>query len=263
MVVLTALTGVATGVDAVHGNGHSFVGLATDGAQRHSAGGEPPYDFGRRLHLFQGDGLVVVAEVEQATQGAQLLTLIVNEVGELLKRLVVLGLGGLLQGGDGLRVVHVILAMHPPLVVASRVQRTVETWKGRAVAVLVALDCLGLNNLQPHALNAGRRPCEVAVDDLLIKSHCFKNLGPTVALHSGDTHLRHGLEQALVHGLDEVFLGVFRGHWYRHGAMLHHVGNGLECKVRVDGRRAIADQKAEVADLARLARLHDQPNTGP
>jgi len=44
-------------------------------------------------------------------------------------------------------------------------------------------------HLQPHALDAGRRPGEIPVDDGLIEADRLENLGAAIALNGRDTHL--------------------------------------------------------------------------
>ena len=122
VVILAALAGVAAGADAVHGDGHGFVGFAADGTQRNGAGGEPLDDFHRRFNLVKGNGLRAGLEFQQAAQGCHAAALVVDFAGELAIGGRVVGAGGVLQPGDGFGVPLVELAVAPPLVLAAHIQ---------------------------------------------------------------------------------------------------------------------------------------------
>jgi hypothetical protein len=51
--VFAAFAGVGAGTDAVHGDGESFVGFLTDGAEGHGAGGEALDDLGGGLDFIE------------------------------------------------------------------------------------------------------------------------------------------------------------------------------------------------------------------
>ena len=53
-----------------------------NGAEAHRPGTEPPDDGTDRFDLLQGDGLVLVLELEQATQGTEPLALVVDQIRE-------------------------------------------------------------------------------------------------------------------------------------------------------------------------------------
>ena len=66
------------------------------------------------------------------------------------------------------------------------------------------------------------------------------------------------LDDALVGGLDVVLHGLSRGRCRAEAAPADQVGQRLERQVRVDRAGAVADQQAEVVDLARVAGFDDQ-----
>src|SRR5581483_9628678 len=76
--VFPALSGVGAASDAVHGNGESFVGFLTDGAEGHGAGGEALDDFFRGLDFVERDWFRGGFDLEQAAKSAELAVLIID-----------------------------------------------------------------------------------------------------------------------------------------------------------------------------------------
>ena len=64
-------------------------------------------------------------------------------------------------------------------------------------------------HVEADALDARGGAGEIFVDQLLVQADGLEDLRAAIALQGGDAHLREGLQQALVDGLDEVLLGVF------------------------------------------------------
>ena len=167
--VLPSLTGVGAGADAVHGDGEGFVGLGGDGPVRHRPGGESPHDLRDGLDLVDRHRWPSVrAEPEQASQRRQALGLRVHERGVLLEHVVAARSCGVLQLVHGARVEQVVLAVAAPLVLAADLDLEVA---GHAGALpegsLVTFGDFGchLGGVDPS--EAGRRPGEVAVDEVL------------------------------------------------------------------------------------------------
>ena len=259
--VLAALAGVAAGADAVHGDGHGLVGFLTDGTEGRGAGGEPPDYLLGRLHLVQRHRVAAGLEIQQTAQGGKLATLVVDRLAELLVRLPVIGAGGVLELGDGVGVPLVDLAVAAPLVSPTGVQVQGCVNLVLREGKVVPLQLLFLHHLQADALDAGRSPGEVLVDKVLVQAHGLENLGALVALHGGNAHLGHDLEQALFVGLDEVLDGVV---WLGpvQFATVGQVLNGGQSQVGIYGTGAIAQQQAEVVNLAGFARFHYQAHPG-
>ncbi len=183
MVVLAAFAGVAATLDPVHGYGQGLVRLAADRAQGHGAGREAPDDILRRLHFFDGNGpRLVYLEVKEAADGREPAALVVDEVGELLEALEVVGLGGVLKLGDRVRVVHVVLAVTAPLDVAALAQVRVPSDAARRVGKTMPSARLGLQLLDADATDRRRRPAEVLVDKVLAQADRLEYLRPTIAL---------------------------------------------------------------------------------
>ena len=67
--VLTALAGIGPPTEAVHRRGQRLVGLGRQRAQAHAGRVEALENRFHRFHLVQGNGLRLVRETEQITQG--------------------------------------------------------------------------------------------------------------------------------------------------------------------------------------------------
>src|SRR5213076_2055022 len=118
------------------------------------------------------------------------------------------------------------------------------------------------DQVDADARHARRGPREVTVHEVAVQADGLEDLGAAVALQRLDPHLRHDLQDPLVERLDVI----------RHGLpvidpgedpLADHVVQALEGHPRVHGARAIPDEQARAVDLARVARLHDEPAAGP
>ena len=133
------------------------------------------------------------------------------------------------------------------------------------------LACIGKCNLLTFAHFAGNffqadtfdtacRTRQELLDEFVVQAHGFENLCTAVAAERGDTHLAHDLEEALVHSLHVICSSRHRVHIQV--AVVTHVGNALECEVRVDDRRTITEQQRKVHHFAHFTRLHNQTDFG-
>src|SRR5574337_2070545 len=89
--VLTPLSGIRPGAQPVHGNGQRLVGLLADGAVRHGPGGEALEDRLGGLNLFYWNRLLGALDLEQPSEGTQVLASIVDQRGVLLEDSVLAG----------------------------------------------------------------------------------------------------------------------------------------------------------------------------
>jgi len=92
----------------------------------------------------------------------------------------------------------------------------------------------------------------------LVKTHSLKHLGSAIALQRADAHLREGLQQALVDGLDEILLGILRADVVRQKSAALQVVQGLNREIGIDCARAVTDQQRKVHHLARFAAFNNQ-----
>ena len=122
---------------------------------------------------------------------------------------------------------------------------------------------LGLYLLQSYPADARRSPGEVPVDEALAQSDALEDLGAPVALERRYAHLGHDLDDALVHGLDEVLLGLLVVCYLDAGLARSHIVQRLERQVRVDGRRPVTQEQGAVGHLSGLSRLNDKPDARP
>ena len=96
------------------------------------------------------------------------------------------------------------------------------------------------------------------VDQRPLQSDRLEDLCTAVGLNGGDPHLRNGLEQALADRLDDVRLGLVDRQLDGQQRALGQLVERFEHQVGVDRRRAVADQRRHVMDVAGLAGLNDQ-----
>ena len=213
-----------------------------------------------RLDLLDRDGARVGLEVHQAAERAEVLRLVVDEGRVLLPRPVVAGADRPLEAVDRLRVEEVVLASGPVLVLAAGRQALVDDGAPRREPALVPHAGLLGHRVDPDPADAARGPGEVLVHEVLGQADGLEDLGAVVALDRRDPHLGDHLDDPLGDGLRVLplrLLGVAGDH-----PEPDEVVEGLEGEVRVHRARAVGDEEREVVDLARLARLEDEPDAG-
>ena len=262
---LAALPGVRPPADPVHRDREVGVGLVRDRPERHRAGREPPDDGGGRLHLVEGDGGPVARlrepELEEPPQGEEAFALLVDEGGELPEGVEALAAHRVLELRDRLRGPHVGLAPDAERVVAARVERVPEE-RGVAPRLLVAPHRVGRDLLDADALHPARGAGEVAVHEPAREPDGIEDLRPAIGLVGGDPHLGHDLEQPLADGLDEAGLELLVGAGRDQPLLAGEGGQGLVGEPGVHRLGPVAGEGAEVVDLARRPRLHDEAGLG-
>jgi hypothetical protein len=118
------------------------------------------------------------------------------------------------------------------------------------------------DDVDPDAAELRDGAGEVLVDEGLAEADRLEGLRSRVARHGRDAHLGHDLEDALAERLDHVLDGLL-GRDVREHAAADELLAGLHREVRVDRRRAVADQGRDVVHLADVAGLDDQPDAHP
>ena len=112
---------------------------------------------------------------------------------------------------------------------------------------------------QADAAQPGCRAGEIAPHQPVVQPQRVENLRAAVAVHRGDTHLGHHLEQPLFQRLAVVLHRLLDGHALAvPPGQLDLVGDGLQGQPGIDRAGAVADQRRQVMHVARLAGFHDQ-----
>ena len=263
VVGFAALSGVGARADHVHRDGERLVRLLRDRAVAHRAGGEALDDLAGRLDLVDRDRLAGRLEPHQAAQRHQTVRRAVDMRRVPLEHAVVAALRGLLEQEDGLRVVQMVLAGAPPLVVAAGGQ-LVMRGDGPLVRIrhAVAAGHLLGDLVQSDAADLRGGAGEVPVDDGLVQADRLEQLGAAVAHDGGDAHLAHDLEHAGRQCIGEVLHSGYGVHLKV--AATRQVFDGFESQVRVHRCRAIGDKQRHMVDLAHIAGLdhHGDLRTG-
>ncbi len=186
--------------------------------------------------------------------------MVVHEPGELRVAAGVLQAHRLLQAGDGLGIPQVPLAVDPEVQVAALLQ---HLGRIRAEGQLVPGQGLPGQVAQAHAAQAGGGAGEVLVDDELVDADGLEDLGALVAAQGADAHLGHGLEQALLEGLDVVLGDLVRGEVAREQVLGAQLPDGGQGQVGVHRPGAVAQQQSHVGHLPGLAGFHHEPGPDP
>src|SRR5256712_13308632 len=131
--VLTALAGVRSPTDAVHGDGQGLVRLLADRSVGHRAGGEALQDRLDRLDLLERERRRGRPELDETTQRREPRALVVAEARVVLEERVAAGPRRVLEPGDHVGIDHVMLAVTSPLVLAAPVQLRAEWPLGEGV----------------------------------------------------------------------------------------------------------------------------------
>ena len=250
--ILAPLAGVGARTESVHGNRKRLVRLGRERAQGHAGAVEARQDGLRRLDLRERHRRRGALEREQvAERGGGAL---VHQAGEQLVVLIVPGDHRGLQGGDHVRVVHVVLAAVHVLEESALRDRLARIPRPRGELFEV-----GLEVLEVRAGHAARGAREAQLDHLLRQPHDLEQLRAAVTGDGGDAHLRHDLEQALSQARTVAAPELeARREVELHAAAAHHLEQHLVGHVRIHRGRPIADQAGEVMRLARGAGLDEQ-----
>ena len=197
----------------------------------------------------------VLAEPQQAAERVPPHGVLVHGLRVRLVRLPLLVADGVLEQRDRVGVPLVVLAVAPPGVEPDHRQQRVAV---AGVGPRVAREHVAREALGADAADARRGAGEVALDELRREADGLEDLGAAVRRDRRDPHLRQRLEEPLAEPLDRPRLRLVGRHVLRQPAELDELGQRLEHQVRVDGRGAVADQRRDAVDAARLARLDDE-----
>src|SRR5262245_20976871 len=147
-----------------------------------------------------------------------------------------------------------------PLVLSSPVdvRQADRTFGERAP---VPFDCLRRDFIQPYAADPRRSVRKVSINETLIQADGFEDLSATVTLQRRDAHLRHDLQHTLLYSFG-VVIHCFAMIDGRQQSLPDHVVQSFKSQVRINGRRAVADQQAVVMNLSRIAGFDDYSRLG-
>ncbi len=257
--VLATLAGVRLAADPVHGDGENFVGLGGKGAEGHARGGEATADVLDRLDLLKGNRGAALAQTEQVADGDGSVFGKGIDVGAVLGRLVAL-VGPLepdegMQGLDGRRGDGVHFSVTAPAVKTGIGQALCGG--GGGVTLLMAADGFVGELVEADATHLGGGFREMVADELVAETDRLEQLAAVVARQHGDAHLRHDLQQPLVHGLPvggDDLGGVHLGQ----GTFGLPTGGQFPDQVGADGGSAEADEAGEVVDVTAVAGVGDE-----
>ena len=255
--ILAALTRVGPSTKTVHRDRESLVCLLADRAVTHRAGAEPLHDGRDRLDLIDIDRRGSGLQLQQGTQRHEPRRPVVDPRGVALEHVIASGPGGVLQAEDAFRIEQMLFALATPLVLATGDQGAVRQRIGRRVGVAVMLGDIVSQFVQADALDPRTRAGEELRHELTVEADGLEDLRAAVGRHRGHAHLAHHLEQAVLERTDHVVNGLFR--WHRHQQLAaSQIFGALEKQVRVDRRRAVADQQGKMMHLPHITGLDDQ-----
>src|SRR5439155_23830595 len=120
--IFAAFARIAAAADAVHGDGQGLMSFLADGPERHRARGKAFDDGFHRFYFVQRNRLGSEFQVHQTAKRAQLLARGIHKRTVFLEDPVIVGARRVLELVDRLRVIDVILAVLPPLVLAAPFQ---------------------------------------------------------------------------------------------------------------------------------------------
>ena len=258
--VLAALAGIGLAAESVHGDRQCRVRLLGDRAVGHRAGGEALDDRRHTLDLVDRERCRARYEIHQGAQRELAARLTVHHRGVLLEDVKALLARGVLEFLDRARVEQVQLAVAAPLVLAAvgDLDRLADR---RMVGATVQREHALGNVLESDTANARVKTREVARQHGLRDSDRLEQLRADVARHRRDTHLGHGLDDALVERLT-VLVASLETRELAEFAALDQGVDGFVGEVGAHRRRAKTEQQRHVVDLAHVTRLENQSGAG-
>ena len=248
--VLAAFPSVAAAAESVHGFRDALMGFLAECAIAHRAGTEMMHDGVHALDLFDRDAASGgIMEFQKVTKTDERL---IDCLRKFLVDRIASRAACPLQKADGLRrqdvrlvaisMIHVDIAGREPL--------------GPLIRRLVAhLGFLG-DLLQADAADGGGDAAEIFLRHLLADADSFEDLRAVVALDRRDPHLAHDPQDA-VHCCREVVCERFLRALAVQTVLVREILHRFQRQIRIDRRHAETDQRGEMMDLTRFARLQN------
>ena len=113
------------------------------------------------------------------------------------------------------------------------------------------------NGVDADAADSRGRPGKVAIHERFLETDGFENLRAAIALQSGDAHLGHHLEHALVERLDVILHGLLGRDTDEH-PLPDHIVQCLEGQIGIDGAGAVTDQQCKMMHFARVTAFNQE-----
>ena len=250
-----AFAGIRLGADAVHGDRQRLVRLRRQRAERDPRRHQAAADVGDRLHFLQRRRLGGAAEIEEVAHA---------DGRQLRRALGVAAVGGVgivrhrvLEDVDQLAVEGVRLAAVAVAVEAAHRQRRRALGEGAAVA----LQNHALDPRQADAGDARRHSGEEPRHQRPRQAERLEIVAAAIGAQHRDAHLRHDLEDSVVHGLLVGGERLRERHAGRQPAAVA-VGDGLLRQIGVDGGGADADEHGEIMHVEALGAAHVDRGVG-
>ena len=179
---------------------------------------------------------------------------IIRIVSELFVFAVVARAHSELHGMDGLRVPGMNLAVLTVLIIPLRFQEG----RGFFESPFVFHERFLGDLFQTDPVDARFRASEMPVDHLTADPNGLKCLGTVITAERGNAELRQHLEQALVNGLDVVFLSLKVVRDPIEAVFLEEIKDGGKSPIGIDGTGPITKQQGEVHDFPGFGGFHNE-----
>ena len=187
----------------------------------------------------------------------QVAVLLVDDAGKFLEGLEFRLPHRVLQFADGDRIQQVALASDAILIFATDAQFRIG-FAGRLERELVFHQRFACQHFHGHAFNARGRAGEVALDQRFLQADGLEDLRALITLQRGNSHLREGLQQALVDRLHVILENFVPCEIGRKSAIAVKIFQRFNGQIRIHCACAIAEQQRKVHHLVRLARFDNQ-----
>ncbi len=210
------------------------MGFLAQGAIGHGTRLKAADDALYRLNLIQGN-TVALLKAQKAAQAG--LVLVTDHALIFLIELIIVVPDRSLNGMYGLRIIQVLLAVTLNLEASARGQGLIHTGQG----LFMAAEAFALNILKGHAAHTADRSGKVIVNNLLGETYGLEDLGPDIAVHTGDTHFGHNLQDTVIHGMDIVFNSLLLGD-SRNVPGFYHIRNHIIGTSGEDGLYAVTQK---------------------
>ena len=232
----------------VHGNGHSFMSLLADGAERHGTRNETMRNRFDRFH--EGYIYGIALEIEAVAQKNRL-RLTVDHCCKLLELFITTQSGRQLKSRYSLGI---------PSMEFSVFAKTVNTIM---VEILLSIDiCIGmeLDNIpiyffERYTSDFRCRTAKIAIDQILRNTNGLKQLSPPITTHRRDSHFGNYFQQSFIYGFQIIFFGRVIIELYL--PIFYQPINNSKSHIRIDSTGPVTEQQRKMHYLPRFTSFYD------